>query len=268
MPKFNYDGIDFHYEDDKNNGLPFIFLHGLGGDVNQTLDILNDIPNIRRIAIDFRGHGKTIEFGDEKKLNFNQFADDIKAFVDYLELNSFIIGGISTGAGVALNFTIRYPKGIVKLVLSKPAWDDKPQPVVIQTAFKTIYMIMNDDSIEDKKEAFKQTEIFNELNDISHYAGSTLLGQFDYPYAKSASLKLIKIPSDCPSNNKDDWANVKIPTLILGSELDPLHPMDFAKLLYEAMPCSDFKEITSKTISGTKHKVDSVNAISEFITKD
>lgn len=266
MPKFCFDEIDFHYEDDKNEGMPFIFLHGLGGDVHQTLDILNDIPNVRRITIDFRGHGKTVRFGNETKLNFNQFTDDVKALIDYLEINQFIIGGISTGAGVALNFAIRYSEGIEKLVLSRPAWDDHPQPRTIQTAFQTIYQLLNDDTIVDKKEAFKQTEIYKKLNAISHYAGNTLLGQFDYPYAQEVSSKLINIPSDCPNTSKRDWESVTIQTLILGSELDPLHPMEFAKILYETIPNAIFKEITSKTNSGVQNKIDSVTAINEFVT--
>lgn len=40
------------------------------------------------------------------------------------------------------------------------------------------------------------------MNGISSYAGKTLLGQFDYPFAKETSPKLICIPSDCPNSSK------------------------------------------------------------------
>ncbi|GGP13862.1 alpha/beta fold hydrolase [Oceanobacillus neutriphilus] len=265
MPTFNFDGIHFYYQDDNSEGIPFIFLHGLGGDVNQTQDILNEIPHIRRITIDFRGHGKTIKFGETSKLSFHQFADDVKALIDFLEIDQFIIGGISTGAGVALNFVLRHPKGIQKLVLSRPAWEDKPQPEIIQEAFRIIYQILNDDSVLDYKEAFKQTVIYQKMNEISGYAGKTLLGQFDYPYARETSPKLIYIPSDCPNNSKSDWKSVSVPTLILASKKDPLHPLEFAETIHAGILGSNFKEITSKTISGREHKMDTVTEIHEFI---
>ncbi|HBS47217.1 MAG TPA: hypothetical protein DEA91_27095 [Paenibacillus sp.] len=59
MPYFTYDHIRFHYEDD---GEPFIFLHGLGGDVNQTFGLMKQTDHVRRISLDFRGHRKTVAF--------------------------------------------------------------------------------------------------------------------------------------------------------------------------------------------------------------
>lgn len=265
MSVFNFDGIEFNYIDDEKEGVPFIFLHGLGGDVSQTLNIMNEIPNIRRISIDFRGHGQTINFGGESKFNFNQFSDDVKELIDYLNIESFIIGGISTGAGVALNFAVRYPAGIKKLILSRPAWTDEPQPLDIRNAFNTIYWLLNNDKIYNKKEEFKQTSIYKKMNHLSSYAGKTLLSQFDYPYAKFTSKKLKKMPSDCPSYEKKNWEYFTFPSLIIASKLDPLHPFEFAEYLYEYIPSSMLKEVTSKTISGVQHKIDSVREVHDFI---
>jgi pimeloyl-ACP methyl ester carboxylesterase len=267
MPLFKFDNIDFNYEDDKKEGMPFIFLHGLGGDVNQTLDILNEIPNVRRISIDFRGHGKTVDFGDVSKLNFKQFADDVKALIDSLEIEQFIIGGISTGAGVALNFALRYPQGIEKLIISRPAWENEPQPEDIQSAFRTIYQILNDENITDKKEQYKATSVYKKMNSLSDYVGNTLVGQFDYPYAKETSKKLIYIPSDCPNTDRREWKKLYCPTLILAAQTDPLHPFEFAETLYNGLPSAELKEITSKSISSKEHKKDSVNEIRLFIDR-
>ena len=35
MPIFRHDDIEFHYQDSGSGGRPFVFQHGLGGDVNQ-----------------------------------------------------------------------------------------------------------------------------------------------------------------------------------------------------------------------------------------
>ncbi|MGM0239822.1 alpha/beta fold hydrolase [Enterococcus sp. AZ103] len=265
MAFFKHDNIDFYYEDDANSGIPFIFLHGLGGSTEQTAGLMKATPGIRRIVIDFRGHGRTRYFGDKSMLSFNQFADDVKALIDFLKLEKFYLGGISTGAGVSLNFALRHPENMERLILSRPAWEDCPQPEMIQKAFQEVYQILNDSAITDKKSAYKQKEIYQTMNQLSSYAGETLLGQFDYPYATETSLKLVCIPTDCPNSDRDEWKKLNIPTLILGSHLDPLHPYEYGELLHKYIPHSEFKQITSKTVSGKLHATESYEAIQSFL---
>lgn len=99
MPFFEHDGLQFHYLD-SGAGYPFIFQHGLGGDVNQTAEVY-DLPTapagIRFIVMDCRAHGKTRPIGDAEKINFSAFADDLIALMDHLGLQSAILGGISMG---------------------------------------------------------------------------------------------------------------------------------------------------------------------------
>ncbi len=58
---------------------------------------------------------------------FDVFADDLIALADQLGLDRFVVGGISLGAGTALNLAIRYPERVSALVLCRPAWLDRPQ---------------------------------------------------------------------------------------------------------------------------------------------
>lgn len=265
MPTFHYDGIDFYYEDDKNGGMPFIFLHGLGGNTKQTMGVMKETRAIRRISLDFRGHGKTIWFGTSARFSFAQFKEDVLALADYLKLSHFMVGGISTGAGVALKLAIDCPDRVTKLVLSRPAWENKPQPKKIQTAFRTIYEILIADSIVDKKAAFRATSIYQEMDKLAHYAGDTLLGQFDYPYAKETADKLRLIPKDCPNRNLAEWQHLNLPTLILASKQDPIHPFEYGELLHQYIKHSEFREITPKEVSGQKHNEDSYRYIKAFL---
>lgn len=265
MPIFSFEDIDFYYEDDDNNGEPFVFLHGLGGDTSQTMGIMKQTEGIRRISMDFRGHGKTIDIGRRDKLSFEQFTRDILALVNHLNLGRVIIGGVSTGAGVALRFSLTNPQLVSKLVLSRPAWKDEPQSREIIEAYQQIYDILVDNSVKDKKTAYKATKIYKHMKSVSKYAGETLLGQFEYPYAKDTASKLIKIPRDCPNSNRDDWKNIIVPTLILVSEQDPIHPYEYGVLLNNFIPNSSLKRITPKEVSGQQHNIDSYNFICDFV---
>src|SRR3954453_23307117 len=123
MPTFAHDGLAFHYED-TGEGVPFIFQHGLGGDVNQPCGLFRPPEGVRLLALDCRAHGETRPLGDPDQLRLATFADHLAALLDYLEVPRAVIGGISMGAAVALNFALRYPERVLGLVLSRAAWLD------------------------------------------------------------------------------------------------------------------------------------------------
>jgi pimeloyl-ACP methyl ester carboxylesterase len=61
------DGISFCYRDE-GHGLPFVFQHGLGGDLNQPIGLYSPEAGVRLIAFDMRGHGETRPLGAVDKL--------------------------------------------------------------------------------------------------------------------------------------------------------------------------------------------------------
>ena len=105
--------------------MPFMFQHGLGGDANQPLGYIGDAPPSPVISLNARGHAPSSDI-DPAAATFDTFADDVIALADQLELARFIVGGISLGAGTALNLAIRYPDRVAALVLCRPAWLDRP----------------------------------------------------------------------------------------------------------------------------------------------
>jgi pimeloyl-ACP methyl ester carboxylesterase len=265
MPYFNHDDIDFYFEDDGGNGIPFVFLHGLGGDVNQPLGLIERHEKIRRISMDFRGHGKTHKFGNSEKFSFNIFAKDVIALLNYLNINKVIIGGISTGAGVALNIALNYEEVVDKLILSRVAWEDGPQATFIQEAFGKIHESLMNNSITNAKSKYMQEEIYKRMDKLSKYAGSSLVEQFNYPHINETSEKLVRLPSDAPNFSRHEWKNIKIPTLIIANKFDPIHPYEYGKLIASYIPNSRFFEVTSKTISNEKHTHESRKIITDFL---
>ncbi|MEK4295456.1 MULTISPECIES: alpha/beta fold hydrolase [Paenibacillus] len=267
MPYFTYEHIRFYYEDDGGDGEPFIFLHGLGGDVNQTFGLMKQTDHIRRISLDFRGHGNTVAFGHADDFSFKQFAEDVMALTKHLHIRSFNIGGISTGAGVSLHLALRYPGSVKKLILSRPAWKDKPQEVLIREAYAKVHDVLQDTDPLTAQYRYENSEVYKSINSISTYAGESLLGQFKYPYVKETSMKFVKLPMDCPNQDREAWKTLKLPTLILASQLDPIHPYAYGRLLSEYIPNAQFIEITSKTISNKQHNQDSYEAIENFLNE-
>ena len=134
---FHHQGIDFWYAEKGARDprataaqprLAFVFQHGLGGDRRQPMELYAHRDDVHLLAIDCRGHGKTAPLGDPDLLGFDTFADDVVALLDHLGIAEFVAGGISMGAGVALNLTLRYPQRVKGLLLVRPAWLAQPCP--------------------------------------------------------------------------------------------------------------------------------------------
>ncbi len=132
MPEFTRDGITFHYQDTKE-GMPFVFQHGLGGDVTQPLSLYHPKPGIRLIAFDMRGHGQTYPLGNVEKLSMATLAGDLVALLDFLQIDQAVVGGISLGSAVAASVALRFPARVRALVLSRPAWIEGPVPQNVRT---------------------------------------------------------------------------------------------------------------------------------------
>lgn len=107
--------IELYYAE-KGTGEPILFLHGNGESdeyfVNQ-IDVFAEKYHV--YAVDTRGHGKTPR--GEAPFTISQFADDLKDFMDEHGLECAHILGFSDGGNIALQFAIRYPERVDKLIL-------------------------------------------------------------------------------------------------------------------------------------------------------
>ena len=89
MPYLHIHNIDLHYEV-VGEGYPFIFLHGLGNDCSQTMEMYKPRENIQCIYPEQKGHGLS---SCDDHITFDDFTNDIIALADHLGLQEFILGG-------------------------------------------------------------------------------------------------------------------------------------------------------------------------------
>lgn len=114
MPSLIINGVHIYYEE-KGNGEPLIFLHGLGMDL---LAHQHEIEGLAAafhvIAMDLRGHGRS-----DKPLNYTlqNHIDDVIALMDYLQIKKASLLGCSMGSYIAQGVAIAVPERIEKLIL-------------------------------------------------------------------------------------------------------------------------------------------------------
>ncbi len=263
MPHFRSGALEFHYAD-VGHGLPFVFQHGLGGDTQQTLAIFPAPTAFRMLTLDCRGHGQTQPLGDPAALSFDTFADDVLAMIDQLGLDQVAIGGISMGAGVALNFALRYPERLRGLVLVRPAWLHQPMPANLQL-YPQIAELLRRQGPAGQAE-FAQSPAYQAMA-VAHPAGAvSVLKQFERPHARDFADVLERLPYDAPDRQPERWSGITAPVLVLGNDRDPVHPYAYAETLAAAIPGARLGQLTSKETSPEQHNHDLRQQIEGFLT--
>lgn len=265
MPSFRRDGINFHYVD-RGEGVPVIVQHGLGGDTSQPALLFHPPPGFRLLAPDARGHGETRPFGPHEKVGIAAFADDLLALMDHLGLDRAIVGGISMGAAVALNAALRAPDRLRGLILSRPAWLDRPFPTHL-AVFPLITRLIEEHGPAEGRRRFVESEEFRRLESINPDSAQTLAGHFEHPRAAETAVKFDRIARDAPCTDRGGWDAIAVPTLVMANRQDPIHPFEYGEELARSIPGATFRELTPKSVSLIGHGQDVRDAFEDFLRR-
>jgi pimeloyl-ACP methyl ester carboxylesterase len=264
MPHFVHDQIQFHYRE-AGSGLPFFFQHGLGADVSQPFSLCRPPDGIRLIAFDARAHGQTQPMGEAAKLCFRTFGEDLLALMNHLRIERALVGGISMGAALALHFAVRWPERVTGLVLSRPAWLEAPCPWNVKM-FTLISGLIRKHGAMPGLVEFQRTAEYHETLAQWPDVAASLSSQFQHPHAEESAVKLERIIKDSPHPDRAAWSRLRVPTLVLGNRLDPVHPFEYAEELARAIPGAALREIASKSISVERHEAEVRAALDEYLT--
>lgn len=121
MSKINANAIELDYED-YGAGKVLLLLHGLG---STKKDWDAQVPffskSYRVIALDLRGHGNSTI--PEDAYGVGLMTEDVKAFLDLLNIKNATFVGFSMGGAVAFQMAASYPEYVDNLVIVNSAPD-------------------------------------------------------------------------------------------------------------------------------------------------
>jgi 3-oxoadipate enol-lactonase len=105
------------YIDEGNSGkLPLILIHGFPFNKRMWKNQISVFKDqYRTLAYDVRGHGNSDPGKEEYTIPL--FAKDLFLFMDALQIDRAIIGGLSMGGYIALNAVLQQPERIAALIL-------------------------------------------------------------------------------------------------------------------------------------------------------
>lgn len=242
-------------------GEPVVFQHGLAANLEQIRSLLGGLEGISLHGIDCPGHGSS-QLGDFSP-SFDNYADQVLAYMDHIGLEKVVLGGLSMGSGIALNIYLRYPERIKGLILHRPAWLNKPNPENLMILKEAIPYFGS----QEKEEAFKRTASFQKIEREVSLAAKSVMGIFADTQQGSITEVLEQMVGDCPFDSMDKLEKIQIPTLILANDDDPLHPYAMGEKIHSLISNSVLEKITSRYVDGDQHSKEVRNHVSKFINK-
>jgi pimeloyl-ACP methyl ester carboxylesterase len=105
---------------EEGSGPLVVMLHGGMANHLAALPLIAPLgERYRIIAPDLRGNGRS---WCGAPLTFDELADDVERLLDHIGVDRAVVGGVSSGSGVALRFALRHPGRLRGLVLVKPVY--------------------------------------------------------------------------------------------------------------------------------------------------
>jgi len=223
---------DLYYET-YGEGEPLLLLHGNSGSIR---DFYQQIPELSKyfkvIAVDTRAQGKSID-NTQKDFTYKIFADDMKALVDHLGLKKVNIVGWSDGGTTGLEFALKYPVNLNKLItIGANATVDGIDNDLI-TTFKLNLKAMQ---YENKPEKFNE-------------------------------MRLLKLMLKEPNISHKDLNKIQSEVLVIAGEKDVIKP-EHSALLSRQIPNAKLKIYEDATHMIPFENADELNKdIIEFLKK-
>jgi pimeloyl-ACP methyl ester carboxylesterase len=218
-----------HVEQGNPTGPSVLLLHGVTDSWHSFEPVLPYLPNtIRVFAITQRGHG---DASRPESYRYRDFAADIAAFMDALNIPSAIIAGHSMGSAVAQRFALDYPDRIHRLVLIA-SFDNLTKNPSVREMWDSYLSTLRDPVDPGFVREFQQ---------------STLAQPVPEAYFETVVNESLKVPARVWQATfkgflEDDFSNergnIKTPTLIVWGDQDAFCSREDQDRLNAAIPNS------------------------------
>jgi pimeloyl-ACP methyl ester carboxylesterase len=233
-------GFHVHYRDEGAPGLPIlVLLHGFGDSFTGWRPWVRELDGrFRIISLDFPGHGLT-RAPAGYRLTGAGMADFVDAFAAKLALPKFAVAGNSMGGGAAWQLAVRHPQRINALILVDAAgWPPDNPPTHVPLAFRLLRYSWGRALLRN----IDNRPLIDEGLKMDVYDKSVITPEFVDRWAElqrapgHRAILMSVDPATHASASAAVLANIRVPTLILHGENDPLVEPASARKFAAAIP--------------------------------
>ena len=223
-------------------GPPLICCHAMGWDQSIWDDHRERLSvHHTLITFDQRGSGDSdhpvLAEGHSNAYSPELFAEDLRAVLDHLEIESAHILGFSMGAVAALNFAIKWPHRVRRLVLASAMASRLPQEIIDRARY--IEQVVKEEGLEKAYSVYFAGAMFEGEDRTDKFKHQ--IQQIISKATVDGFLGCFSVTIDRPSI-VDQLFKISAPTLILVGERD-VHYVRESEILSSVIPDSQSRVI-------------------------
>jgi len=231
------------YYEDLGQGLPLVFIHGLGEKSQSWHHQVNYFQKeYRVINLDLRAHGKSANDASQI-ITISLFTQDVLALLEYLHIKKAVIIGHSMGGLICQELAAYYPDRVIAMALSDTAGFYPPpfctEGLKERLAFlETATMEAMAELVAEKCcSPYVTPEVRQEIKEL-------FLSNEIEPY-RQATVATFK------SDYRAYHSKMNVPTVLIVGKYDKVTPLAYAEYLQSALPSARIAVI-SKAAHMTK----------------
>ncbi|AQW48390.1 alpha/beta fold hydrolase [Streptomyces violaceusniger] len=225
------DGISIGYEDE-GTGEPLVLIHGHPFNRSMWRPQIEHFSRAgwRVIAPDLRGYGEsTVVPG---KTTLERFVQDIASLLDHLKIDRFVLGGLSMGGQIVMEFYRLFPNRIQGLVLADTfaaAETEKGKVVRYGMAER----LLREGMVDYAQEVLPKMVAPHNIRTLPMVADHVLRMMSDTsPEGAAAALRGRAERLDYTGM----LPRVSVPTLVVVGTEDEFTPVSDARIMYDLVP--------------------------------
>jgi 3-oxoadipate enol-lactonase len=216
----------------RGSGQPVVLLHGSGLATHASLtELTRDLAAVCRvITCDTRGFGASVS-RDPASHTWRQYALDVVALLDHLELGAAVVGGYSFGAAIALATALHHPDRVAGLILAQASFAGAERGLTPaqQRLWTRNRALLQEARTQGLKSALAATASSNE--EAAHI--SSTVDDHDEPSLLAAHHGELQTAQPIPS--LEVLQRVSVPTLLLPGD-DDAHPPEISSWYAQLLP--------------------------------
>jgi pimeloyl-ACP methyl ester carboxylesterase len=250
---------------DMGEGEPFVFLHGLGGDLEQPLAAYGKAEKgVRFLSYDAALHGDTKRLGPRPDFSLHTLVADLEAFLDHHGLKRIVLGGISLGAAVAMNFALRHASRVHSLLIVRPAIGCLPGADNLQV-YSTIAELLRLQGRDKGMVSFTLTPWYRSIAEVEYANAASCIRQFMAPCPEDAVVRLSAISRATAFDSFPALEKLCMPVCVVAAKNDSIHPFLLAERIASSISGAWLQEIPSKSSDAAAHQRELNSIIHNFL---
>ncbi len=228
---FESGGLQLYYEVHGHGPRVLVFMHGILMDSNMNRRLAVDLADrgYRVVLLDLPGHGLSEK---PKRASFHRmdtYAEHVVALLDHLGVERAVVGGVSLGGNVSLLVAAMVPDRVQGLVIEMPVLEW----AIPAAAITFVPMLL---AVHFARPVVSRTAaLFQRLPRTGNGPLDSVMNTLSNDPTETAAV-LHGILAGPIAPTVDQRAAMDIPALVIGHQVDRIHPFHDAEQLARRLP--------------------------------